>query len=91
MLARIKTTRYQRHIWSNKMKSDRKIEIVGRTVSFAQAEEDDDRFWANATFEERWNELVSLRWMVFGDKNSKPVKIAKVVKKRSLYEEDDES
>lgn len=73
------------------MKNERKIEIVGRVVSFAQAEEDDDKFWANASVEERWHELVNLRWMVFGTRDNKPLKIEKVVKKRSLYEDDDES
>ncbi len=73
------------------MKSERKIEIVGRKLSFAEAEDEDDKFWANASVDERWNELVNLRMMVFGMKNSKPLRIAKVVRKRSLYAEDDES
>jgi hypothetical protein len=72
------------------MEKERKIEIVGRRLSFAEAEEEDDRFWANASVEERWHELIKLRWMVFGTRNNKPLKIEKVVKTRSLYEEDDD-
>ena len=73
------------------MKSERKIEIVGRKVSFAQAEEDDDKYWANASAEERLQELVNLRIMVFGTRDGVPLKIEKIVRKRSLYADDDES
>ena len=74
------------------MEPVRKIEVVGRTLSFAEAEDEDDKFWANASVEKRIEELVNLRWMVFGDdENTTPARIAMVVTKRSLYEEDDES
>lgn len=49
------------------MKEERKIETVVRKLSFAEAEENDNLYWANKTAEERLNELISLRVMVFGD------------------------
>ena len=74
------------------MDGKRKIVIVGRKLSFAEAEEEDDIFWANASVEERWMELVNLRMMVFGSRDGEPIKMQKVVRKRSFYEEEyDES
>ncbi|HEU0227521.1 MAG TPA: hypothetical protein VFQ86_07270 [Arachidicoccus soli] len=68
------------------MKKERKMQMVVRKVSFAEAEEADNVYWANATEEERINELVSLRWMVWG-KEGKVQKISKEVHKRSIYED----
>jgi hypothetical protein len=73
------------------MAEERKIAIVGRTLSFAEAEDADDKFWAKASVEERWKELVNLRMMVFGSGSGEPLKMQKVVRKRSFYENDDES
>lgn len=67
------------------MKKERKIEKVVRKLNFAEAEEADDEYWANATEEERLQELIELRSMFFGDADGK---IAKVVSKRNRYEED---
>ncbi|HWB26039.1 MAG TPA: hypothetical protein VG738_11195 [Chitinophagaceae bacterium] len=73
------------------MSKERKIEAVVRKLSFAAAEDADDRYWADASEKVRFNELVRLRWMVFGMDEKRPLKIAKVVKRRKLYEENNES
>lgn len=44
-------------------------------------------YWANATEEERFNELADLRLMVLGSEVVK--KMEKVVRKRYLHEETD--
>lgn len=69
------------------MNSSRKIQPVVRKVTFAQAEDADDYYWANATEEERFNELAGLRMMVFGGEEIG--RIEKVVRKRSLHEQGD--
>lgn len=69
------------------MEKKRKIELVARKVSFAEAEEEDNSYWKNKTAEERLNELISLRYMVFGNLNESTIQ--KFVRKRSVYEEDD--
>lgn len=68
------------------MEKERKIEKVVSKLTFAEAEEADDLYWANATEEERLRELIVLRSMFFGDADGK---IAKVVSKRNRYEEED--
>lgn len=68
------------------MEINRKIQAVVRKVSFGEAEEQDDLFWANASFEERMNELISLRMMVFGG-NAQHARIEKIVHKRWLHEQ----
>ena len=70
------------------MKKKRKIEMVVRKVSFAEAEELDDIYWAEKTEEERLKSLVDIRKTFWGGdlKNSK---IQKVVVKYNLYEEAD--
>jgi len=70
------------------MDERRKIEPVVRKVSFEEAEALDDLFWSNATAEERLNELINLRMMVFGNAGSN-LRIQKVAIKRSVYEEAD--
>ncbi len=47
------------------MEKNRKIEIVGRKVSFAQAEEDDLFFWADKTWQERIVEAERLRRLIW--------------------------
>ena len=71
------------------MAKERKIEMIVRKVSFAEAEEADDLFWANTNENERLNALFDLRLMIFGAAALK--KISKVVFKRSLHEETTES
>ena len=41
-----------------KMDETVKIKVAARQLSFAEAEEADDKFWANASEEERWWELM---------------------------------
>ena len=53
-------------------------------MSFAEAEEAEDIYWANASFAERLNTIYVLRKMCGGNG-----KIKKVVKRRSIYEEED--
>jgi hypothetical protein len=40
---------------------------VVRKVTFAESENADDEYWANATAEERLQELIELRRMFFGE------------------------
>ena len=73
------------------MERKRKIQLVARQVNFAEAEEQDDLYWASASVERRLEELFTLRKMVFGKDKSGNGKsgIAKVVNKLSLYEQGD--
>ena len=67
------------------MDKERKIKKVVRKMTFAEAENADDEYWANATAEERLQELIELRSMFFENAEKK---IKKVVSKRNRYEED---
>ena len=69
------------------MEKKRKIQAVVTKTSFEEAEEADDIFWANTTAEERLDELISLRRMLFGNEHVEQ-HIQKVVTKRSLYEDE---
>ena len=66
------------------MRSKRKSGLAVKKVSFSEAEEADDKYWAKASVDERLQELIALRKLVFGDS---PRKIKKVVFQRSIYEE----
>ena len=68
------------------MSIERKIKAVVRRVTFAEAENADDEYWANASEEERLQELIELRRIVFGDAEGK---IKKVVSRRNIYDEED--
>jgi hypothetical protein len=68
------------------MSIERKIKAVVRRVTFAEAENADDEYWANASEEERLQELIELRRIVFGDADGK---IKKVVSRRNIYDEED--
>ena len=67
------------------MKSKRRIGLTVKKVSFAEAEEADDKYWAEKSAEYRLRALMDLREMVFG--NIKDPSIKKIVYKRSLHEE----
>lgn len=67
------------------METARRILSIVRKVSFAEAEEADDEFWAKATPEDRLAELVKLRKLVFGNTD---VQIKKIVSRRSLYDDE---
>jgi len=69
------------------MNNIRKIQPIVRKVTFEQAEEADNVYWANATAEERFSELADLRVLVFGGEAAE--RIEKVVRKRYLYEKPD--
>lgn len=56
-----------------------------KKVSFAEAEELDDRYWAETTEEERLKVLIDLR-KTFFSADLKKAKIQKVVSKYNLYE-----
>ncbi|HET7116667.1 MAG TPA: hypothetical protein VFI29_09260 [Hanamia sp.] len=68
------------------MQKERKIVAVVKKLNFKEAEEADDEYWANASAEERLQELIQLRNMFFADAKRR---ITKVVSKRNRYEEDD--
>jgi hypothetical protein len=68
------------------MEKERKIKAVVKKVSFAEAENADDEYWAKASAEERLQDLIRLRAMVYG--NIIDTKIKKVVFKRSIHEEE---
>ena len=70
------------------MEKKRKIEMVVNKVSFAEAEELDDNYWAKKNEEERLKALIDLRKTFWGG-NLKKAKIKKVVSKYNLYEATD--
>ncbi len=59
--------------------------IVGRKVSFAEADEIDNEYWRNASVAERFQTLIDLNYMMFGKKLGR---IAKVVKRRHISDEE---
>ena len=67
------------------MKNKRKISLVVKKISFSEAEEADDKYWAMASAEERLRELISLRKLFSGNS---ALKIKKAVSQRGLYEEE---
>lgn len=67
------------------MEKQRKILPIVRKISFADAENADDEFWAEATVEERLKELIDLRKMVFGEAETG---IRKIVSQRSMYDDE---
>ena len=68
------------------MQKERKIVAVVRKVTFAEAENADDEYWATTTAEERLKELIELRKMFFEDADRR---IKKVVSKKNRYEKED--
>lgn len=66
------------------MVKERKIKKIVRKLTFAEAEEADDEYWANATTKERLQELLRLRKMVYGELINQ--RIEKVVFKGSIHE-----
>ncbi len=73
------------------MEKKRKIAMVVKKVSFAEAEEEDNLYWSNTSEEERLTSAIELRKIFFGRKKTVNTQIAKVVFKRSIYEEEQES
>ena len=68
------------------MDKERKIKKIVRKLTFAEAEEADDEYWANTTAEERLQELIRLRQMAYG--HIRDTKIKKVVFKRSIHDKE---
>ena len=66
-------------------KMERKIKVVAKKLTFAEAEEADDEFWSKANHGERLKELQELRRIFFGNADGK---IKKVVLKRNRYEDE---
>lgn len=69
----------------DKLQNTRKIKMVARTESFKEAERLDDEYWANASEQERFSEMIRLTEMVFGKSNGR---IQKVVNFKNRYEDD---
>jgi hypothetical protein len=67
------------------MAKGRKIALVAKKLSFKEAEEADDKYWAEKSEEYRLRALMDLRELVFG--NIKDQSIKKIVYKRSVHEE----
>ncbi len=74
------------------MEKKRKIEIVGRKVSFQQAEDDDLFYWADITWQERIAETECLRQLIWtyrlGTYPTKFEKTGRVILKPELDNED---
>ena len=70
------------------MKKKRKIAMVVKKVSFAEAEEADNKYWSKVSEVERLKSAIELRKIFFGRKKSVETRIEKVVFKRSIYEEE---
>jgi hypothetical protein len=73
------------------MKKKRKITMEVKQVSLLEAEEADNLFWSKTSGEERLKSAIGLRYIFFGRKKPVDTKIAKVVFKRKIYEEEQES
>jgi len=72
------------------MEKKRKIAMVARKVSFAEAEEADNLYWSAQSEEERLKSARDLRNIFFARRKIVDTRIAKVVFKRSIYEEEQE-
>ncbi len=68
------------------MAKERKMALTVKKYSFKEAEEADDKYWANASTEERLRELVELRKIFFGNV---PAKMQKIVSRRNIYEQEE--
>lgn len=69
------------------MEKKRRIAKVVKKVSFAEAKKNEDLYWSNISEEVRLKSAIDLRKIFFGKKKSLNTQIAKVVFKRSIYEE----
>ena len=55
------------------MTREQKIVSVVKKMSLKETDEADDEYWANATVEERMQELMRLRKLVYGDLLNQPI------------------
>lgn len=67
------------------MNKKRKIKLTVNKFNFKEAEDADDKYWANATVEHRLQELIALRRMFFGTTSSR---LKRIVSKRSIHDEE---
>jgi hypothetical protein len=67
------------------MNKERKIAAVVKKYSFKEAEDADDKYWAETTAEYRLTALMDLREMMCGQIKDRSIK--KVVFKKSIHEE----
>ena len=67
------------------MQTERKIKAVVKKVTFAEAENADDEYWAQTSAEERLQELIELRQMVFAGADDR---IKKIVSIRNIHDEE---
>ncbi len=74
------------------MEQKRKIEVVGRKLSFAEAEDEDIFYWADKTPQERLAETERLRRLVWthklGKYPTKMEKVGRVISKSELDKDD---
>jgi hypothetical protein len=56
------------------MAKERKIALVAKKLSFKEAEEADDIYWAEKSAEYRLRALMDLREMVFGNTKDQSIK-----------------
>lgn len=70
------------------MEKKRNIQLVVKKVSFSEAENDDDIYWAGISHSERLKSLFELRKIGFGGLARDKAKIEKVVVKRTLQDEE---
>jgi hypothetical protein len=70
------------------METKRNIQVVVKQVSFAEAEEADNLYWSQASYEERLSHLFMLRSIQFGNELKRTDRIEKVVTKRKLRDEE---
>ena len=73
------------------MKKKRKIAMIVKKVSLPEAEEADNKYWSEVSEEERLKSAIELRKIFFGRKKTVDTRIAKVIFKRSIYEEEQKS
>jgi glycyl-tRNA synthetase beta subunit len=72
------------------MAKERKMQMTGRKISFAQAEDADIFFWAEKTISERLEEADRLRKIIWtlrlGTYPKKMTKVGKIVRKNEIEE-----
>ncbi|MBU6158167.1 MAG: hypothetical protein KGP35_03955 [Bacteroidetes bacterium] len=69
------------------MEKKRNIQAVVKKVSFAEAEEADDLYWSEASYEDRLRHAFMLRSIQFGNDLKIPDRIERVIVKRNLCDE----
>jgi hypothetical protein len=68
------------------MEKKRNIQAVVKKVSFAEAEEADNIYWSQASYEDRLRHAFMLRSIQFGNDLKIADRIARVITKRNLHD-----